>query len=282
MSQSSNNPLAKHFRQPALYTKLTSTGKFWAGDALVMPESGEIPIYPMTAKDEITLRTPDALINGTSVVEVIESCCPNIKNAWEMPSVDVDSTLIAIRIASYGQNMSISSKCPHCGGEHDYDVDLTKILSGIEMPNYSQTIKHGELVFRLKPMSYKQISKSGNTAFEEEKLISMLADPNIDEEVRKKEYDQHVKKMINLNIENVSNCTDSILLDDGEVVKDPEFIREYYANAESAVIRKVQDKIKDFAKVVGIKPVDTACTDCEKNFKLNIEFDYASFFDQGF
>ena len=88
--------------------------------------------------------------------------------------------------------------------------------------------------------------------------------------------------MINLNIENVSNCTDSILLDDGEVVKDPEFIREYYANAESAVIRKVQDKIKDFAKVVGIKPVDTACTDCEKNFKLNIEFDYASFFDQGF
>ena len=110
MTQPSNtpqsNPLAKHFRQPALYVKLTSNGSFWPDGSLDLPVTGEIPIYPMTTKDEITLRTPDALINGTSVVKVIESCAPNIKDAWKMPTVDVDSTLIAIRIASYGPKMA--------------------------------------------------------------------------------------------------------------------------------------------------------------------------------
>jgi hypothetical protein len=61
----------------------------------------------MTTKDEITLKTPDALLNGQGVVNVIESCCPAIKDAWAMPSIDVDATLIAIRIASYGNQMDL-------------------------------------------------------------------------------------------------------------------------------------------------------------------------------
>ena len=105
MPEIKNNPLAKHFRQPAIYIQLTSQGKFWPENTLELPVTGKIPVYPMTARDEITLRTPDALINGTSVVEVVQSCCPNIKDAWEMPSIDVDSTLIAIRIASFGHGI---------------------------------------------------------------------------------------------------------------------------------------------------------------------------------
>ncbi len=31
-----------------------------------------------------------------------------------MPSIDVDATLIAIRIASYGNQMDFTSQCPHC------------------------------------------------------------------------------------------------------------------------------------------------------------------------
>ena len=55
-----------------------------------MPENRELPVYPMTAIDEITYRTPDALFNGQAVVNVIHSCVPNIKNAWEIPGTDLD------------------------------------------------------------------------------------------------------------------------------------------------------------------------------------------------
>jgi hypothetical protein len=64
----------------------------------------------MTAKDELMLKTPDALMNGQATVEVIKSCVPSIKNPWHMPSIDIDTILIAIRIATYGENMEFSSK----------------------------------------------------------------------------------------------------------------------------------------------------------------------------
>ena len=59
MSGLSNNPLAKHFRQPVMYIKLPSQGRWWANNAIEIPVTGEIPVYAMTARDEITFKTPD-------------------------------------------------------------------------------------------------------------------------------------------------------------------------------------------------------------------------------
>ncbi|NDB58023.1 hypothetical protein EB001_06220, partial [bacterium] len=110
--QNSMNPLAKHFRQPSVYLKLPSGGKYWPEGTINLPANGEVPIMAMTTKDEITIRTPDALMNGQGVVDLIQSCCPNITNAWAMPTIDSDAILVAIRIATNGSNMDIDSKCP--------------------------------------------------------------------------------------------------------------------------------------------------------------------------
>jgi hypothetical protein len=88
-----NNPLQQYFRQPAIHIKLPSNGEFYPNGSLDMPPTGEIPVYPMTAIDEITYRTPDALFNGQAVVSVIQSCIPNIKDAWASPATDVNAIL---------------------------------------------------------------------------------------------------------------------------------------------------------------------------------------------
>ena len=68
------NPLSKQFRRPSLYFKLPSGGKFYQPGAIDLPDNKELPVYPMTAIDEITSKTPDALYNGTAVVDIIKSC----------------------------------------------------------------------------------------------------------------------------------------------------------------------------------------------------------------
>lgn len=278
----SGNPLLRHFRQPALYISLTSNGKFWADGALELTATGEIPVYPMTAKDEIILKTPDALVNGTSVVQVIQSCCPNIKNAWEMPSIDVDSTLIAIRIASFGPTMSVSAKCPHCEEEHDYEINLQHVRDQVQSPNYDETIVTSDgVTIKLRPLTYNQISKAGSVALAEEKLIQSLNNDGIDDAVKAAEFDKHLKKMIEVNVDNATACTGAVIAD-GNVVTDPAYIKEYYQNVESSVLRKIQSKVKEYSDVVSIKPQPTLCTACEKQFNLNIEFDYSRFFDSGF
>jgi len=73
MSENLNqsNPLQKYFRQPKIYIRLPSNGKYWNPNDIELTESGELPVYAMTAKDELSFKTPDSLINGQSTVNVI-------------------------------------------------------------------------------------------------------------------------------------------------------------------------------------------------------------------
>ena len=98
-SKKSINPLASIMRQPKIYISLPSKGQYWPPDSLKVSDNQEYPVYSMTAKDELLLKTPDALLNGQAVVDVLESCVPNIVNAWDCPQIDLDALLIAIRIA---------------------------------------------------------------------------------------------------------------------------------------------------------------------------------------
>ena len=91
------NPLSMFMRQPKIYIKLPSGGLFWPNGSLELSETGEYPVYSMTAKDELMLKVPDALMNGQAIVDVIQHCVPNVKNAWKIPTIDLDIILIAIR-----------------------------------------------------------------------------------------------------------------------------------------------------------------------------------------
>ena len=75
---------------------MPSKGVYYPTGSITLDENGEVGVYPMTAKDEIVMKTPDALLTGKSTVEVIQSCIPAIKDAWQVPSIDVDTILIAI------------------------------------------------------------------------------------------------------------------------------------------------------------------------------------------
>jgi hypothetical protein len=275
------NPLAKHFRQPALYAPLVSGGRFWPENAVNIPSTGELPIYPMTARDEITLRTPDALINGTAIVEIIHSCCPMVLDAWEMPSVDVDSILIAIRIASYGESMTVGGKCPHCKEEHDYSINLQSALASIQMPNYDDPVMMDDLLIYLKPLNYRDVSRASQRSFDEERLIMSLTDENLSAEDKQKAFDAHLQRMIDLNLDSLVAYTDSIMTADSETVTDRKFIKEFYSNISGSNLKKLQGRVSQDSMIVNIQPMEAKCKACEDQFKLTVTFDYASFFGVG-
>ena len=133
-----SNPLKQYFRQPAIYIRLPSDGQFYPKGALDMPANRELPVLPMTTMDEIRYRTPDALFNGTATVDVIQSCVPNILDAWTIPNVDIDTILIAIRIATFGHELTIGTQCPACSTESDWSVDLRSVMERIRAPDYRE------------------------------------------------------------------------------------------------------------------------------------------------
>lgn len=282
MDQKPINPLSKHFRQPAIYIKLPSNGRFWPQDAIELPVTGELPVYPMTARDEITIRTPDALLNGQGVVDVIHSCCPNIKDAWRMPSVDVDAVLLNIRIASYGNNMDFDSVCPNCKEENTYVMDMSVVVDQIQVPNYDIPLEVDGLLIKLKPQPYFEINKINQVSFTEQQILRTINNEALSDEEKREKSDEYLKKLIDLNIVVATNSTESITTEDGTVVSDINFIKEFYDMADFKILRAVQDRLQELGGSAELKPIDAKCKSCETDYTIPMAFDYANFFGQGF
>src|SRR6056297_2390222 len=99
------NPLSSFYRAPKLYSRLPSNGIFYTNEVIDVDESAEVAVYAMTAKDEMIMKNPDALLNGEAVAQVIASCVPQVKQPKQLISNDVDTLLIAIQGATYGDDI---------------------------------------------------------------------------------------------------------------------------------------------------------------------------------
>ena len=169
-----NNPLKQYFRRPNMYFKLPSNGQYYAPGVVNIPENHELPVYPMTALDEMTVRTPDGLFNGVAIVDLIKSCIPNILDPWKLNSVDLDAAIIAVKAASSNGIMEIRSICPACSEDTKYDIDLMPILAGIVNVDYSQTMAIRELHIKFKSLTYTETNNNSLKQFEIQKTLAVI------------------------------------------------------------------------------------------------------------
>jgi hypothetical protein len=280
MSNLSANPLAKHFRQPAMYLKLPSQGRWWPEGSLDLPVTGEVPIYPMTARDEITMKTPDALMNGTSTVNVLQSCCPSIVDAWKMPAVDVDPVLIAIRVATYGKAMDFTAVCPHCGTVNEHAIDLTVMLSNSSPADWSQPVKINGLEITLKPQSYEDYNKNNLLNFEEQQLMKLVQDESLSEADKTKQFEVLFQRLIETGISQITKSIDNIKLEDGTVVKQSDYINEFLDNCETAVWDAIKAQLEKIKKQSAFNEITLTCTNdpCSKDFVTPFVFEQSNFF----
>jgi hypothetical protein len=277
MAVAANNPLFKHFRQPSLYLKLPSQGKFWPDSAIDLPATGEIPVYPMTVKDEITLKTPDALMNGVGVIETIQSCCPNIKDAWKMPIIDLDAVLIAIRLASYGHDMDITTTCRNCSSENDNTVDLRMVLDRLHVPEFrSERIDH--LTFKFKPQAFEHNNKINLIQYEQQRLIDAITNSSLSDEEKKAQFDEIFPKLTDLSVTTVVNNIESITLEDGSQVVEEHYIKEFLFNCERGVYTEIKNKIDNIIKQLQIEPMEIACSECQTVYQAELNFNQTNFF----
>jgi len=275
-----NNPLQKYFRQPAIYVKLPSDGQFYPEGTLDMPVNKEIPIYPMTAMDEIMSRTPDALFNGSAVMQIFKSCVPNIKDPWGIPQVDVDLLLTAIKIASYGHEMEMSVTCPHCEEVQDYTLDLRTVIDKFVSPDYSKGAQLGDLEVYFRPLSYHELNDTAKVQFEQQKTLQILeTQEGATEESKLTAMSQALLKITELSLDALAHSI-SLVKVDGQPVTDSEHIREFMANTDRAVFNRIRDHLTKIRENTEMKPLKITCSneECKKEYDQPFTMDMSNFF----
>lgn len=280
------NPLTKYFRTPKFYMKLPSEDRFYPEGSIVKTENNEHAVYPMTARDELSLRTPDALVNGQSTVDVIQSCIPDIKNAWMMPSIDIDACLIAIRKASYGDDFELNIKLPVTGEDRTYTISLQTLLEQISNTYFEPYVPHMGMEFYLRPLSYQEFTKISLRAFEEQRIVQVISDDRISDSEKLERFASSFKKMTDINVSNVVQGIDYIQVD-GECVDNRDHIREFVDNADKEFFNVILDHLEEQKNKFSIKPLTVRSTPEDikngvpESFEVPITLDMSTFFGRG-
>jgi len=274
-----NNPLRQYFRRPALYISLPSKGNYYPPGAVEIPENGELPVFPMTAIDEITTKTPDALFNGVAICDIIKSCVPGIKDPWFMPSMDIDAVLIAIRAATNGNDLEIESICPspECNQEAKYGVNLVGLLSGMSAGDYSTLLNLGDLKIKIRPLNYKNINKGNLSQFEMQREIVGLENLT-DEDERKVKSNEAMMKISKLNIDMMATSIEYIIIPSGEQVDKPEYIIEFLENCDRNTHDVIRKQIGLLRETSTTKPQKIKCIHCQHEYDQPIALNVTDFF----
>ena len=272
-----NNPLQQYFRQPAIYIRLPSGGNFYPEGALVMPENGEIPVYPMTAIDEMTYRTPDAVFNGSATVSVIQSCVPNIRNPWVMPAVDLDTVLVSIRIASYGHNMELDTQCPNCKHTDNYEVDLRTVLENIVAPDYQDSIRHRDIEIYFKPMTYQNLDENNKRQFEEQRLLQSISQGDEPDDKKLDKLTQALKKITEITVDALGQSIAAIKTPSA-LVTESAFILDFLKNCERQLFNQIREYIIENKTKSELKPLKIVCSECKTEYNQAMTLDMSNFF----
>ena len=282
------NPLQAYFRKPAIYIRLPSKGMFNTPDELEVPETGEIPVYPMTAKDEILMRTPDALMNGATTVDVIQSCVPAVKNAWKLSALDIDMILVSIRIASYGETTDIKGVCPKCREENNYELDLRTIVDKVSNPEFRPTLKVEDLTLHFKPLTYEVATKEALKNFEQQRMIQSISNSELPEEERIKKFQDAFVRLTVYSVGILGETVGKITMPDGTEVTDKDQISEFIANADRKIFNGIKEHLDKTRQQTTIDPIQFECkgstdlegktTPCGEKWQHPFTIDNSTFF----
>jgi len=279
------NPLQKYYRQPAIYIKLPSGGRYYPKEAFTPTETGEIPILPMTVKDELAFKTPDAMINGQSTVDVIKSCVPNMLDPWKMVNYDTDAVLLAIRIATYGETMDVNYRVPVTNEEQSHTINLPALLEDLGRAEIvDETTTSTKFKIEIEPLTYKSLTKIQIARFEQQKMYGTIDNSTMTDEAKQSAF---AKSFQTLNMVNFSLLVDSIktiTTPEGNTVVDRAQIIEFCNNADAKTVTEIQEKLSELRIQAQIPPLRIKTTEDQikkgapNSFEVPVTFDSSNFF----
>lgn len=279
------NPLITGIRLPGDTVRIPSRGAFYSNGELASHiKNGEVHVYPMRAIDEITMRSPDKLLNGDAVVEVFAHCIPDVLNAKQMFAKDIDYLMIALRRITYGFEYEFSNlhTCENAE-RHNYIVDINQFIKTEgELDPVQYETKHKYIVPRtgqtvmFQPMRYADVIEVMNATVEEEtatnpsadkkRSLSLMPDKPIIEQSPTYTRERKLFQSLLTTINNVNGITDK------------DMIVEWLATLTAPEIRAMLDQLDTIGDWGPTYNTAIKCKDCGEMIELLVPVNPINFF----
>lgn len=267
MIEQTQNPLITTLkaRLPGETFRLPSQGLFYQnGELSEDVKDGEVHVFPLTALDEILLKTPDKLMSGTAITEVFARCIPQVKKPMALLSKDIDYLLMCLRLISYGETIDIiyTHDCEDAK-ERNYSVELRPLVSKAKPidpttigVNYTVTLPSNQVV-SLRPPLYGSVLNLYLTSFEMQRMSS------------EDQFNAGKEQLLDI-------VTDTIASVDGYA--DRAMIREWIRELPAGWLDQISTATQTFSTWGPSSKWTTTCKDCGKEITIEIPLNPIAFF----
>ncbi|USE39527.1 hypothetical protein [Endozoicomonas sp. SCSIO W0465] len=261
---------------------LLPSGGIWYTDVDVEFKTIEplVSVRALTARDELTLSNPTKLLNGTGVSEVIESCCPNVKNAWVLSAADAEAILLAIRLASRQKDYNLNVQCPECGQDGLHTRDIQNLVDRIlpltieDKEKYKIPLSSG-VVLQLKPNTLKSLAYGFKKKMA---LTSLAANEEVLNSLPPEEVMKNIKNIGNelcqMELEIMFDSIENIELPDERLTKvyDAKEIKSFLMQLPSSDTKAINKALEPLAELGIPKVLELACHKCSYEWDQKANF----------
>lgn len=277
----SENPLKNLYRKKSVFVALPSDSKFYKNPPRLSIDE-ELGVLPMTASDDILLKSPDALFNGEALISMLKSCAPDIPDPEEMPVCDLDLVLMAIKVATNGEGLDVVARCPKCETEETYEINLPALMSTSQKISKDNIVELEEgAKVHVRPYSLRSQIKGQVQRFHNYRMQMML-NKDMPNDEKAKIFDE---ALVAASAISVQLAADNILLveipqegADPIKVNDPEHIFEWVENMDSKTYEAVITRIRDLSDSTINTEISLQCPSCTNEYRTDLELDPVSFF----
>lgn len=273
-----SNPLIAAYRKPKVYVTLPSNGRFYT-EKPTLSVDGELAIYPMTARDELITKNPDALFNGEATMALLKSCCPDIPDPHQVPMCDLPVIMIAIRQASYGDYLELDLTCPECDAINQVKLQTSAIIGSVKQVTDKDVAEIAEgFKVKLKPYNIDDRTILQIQQIKQQKLIESLLQTDMDEEERNKRFGSLFVELAELTVSLIRNCIIYVETPDGERVTDNDNVLEWLQNISKKDYDSIKDVVEQLSESGLSESFSATCQSCDHTWKTPVELDAANFF----
>jgi hypothetical protein len=258
-----SNPLLAKVKLPGRVFQLPSRGALYTnGELASSVTNGEIHVHPMSALDEIVIKNPDLLFNGSAIETVFKTCVPDIVKPHELFGRDVDAVMLFLRLVTYGSNYELHRihTCDNAKS-HSYAVNLEQQLQTMEYldpaiitQQYTVDLGNEQQVL-IQPVRYRHLLE----------IVKL-------NESKKEFTADDMQKTLMTNLLNIIKSVDN--------VEDKKMIREWLKVVPAPYISKIATAIENTNSWGPKLEVKLECRDCGESFDTEIPINPVSFFTE--
>lgn len=200
-----------------------------------------------------------------------------------MPSIDLDAVLIAIRVATYGETMEITTKVPGTGEDRAFSVDLRQLLNKLVTNEYKTEVTVNDMNLKTRPLTYREFTDASLKTFEEQRIFALVNDEKISDTEKLERFNTSFQKLTNLTVKSLASSITSISFGDTEVTNQVH-IQEFIENADKQFYQDVLKHIETQRDTFVLEPMKVKSSEediaagAPKEYEVPITFDQSNFF----